>query len=218
MRLRLPGLARPLLPARPPRARVAAVLCGAAPDGRAQQPVLPAAARRHLPGVGARGPGDVRLRRQGQPVPDAHQAPARARPTADALHAARERPRRPAVPPEPRAPRRIPGSALAAEDPRRGPRGAPCVVAHRLGLRAAGHRERRALPARLEDAAGHRSGHGRLRVRPPLRDAPSLRRLLRRPTAEGGRPPGRGLGGRRRPHALRLTELVRTPATGRQAA
>src|SRR5688500_10615069 len=71
----VPALAWSLLSHVAAGERVAAVLRRAFPDRRAQPPVLPGAAQGGVRDLAPHGTARVRLRRQGEPLPDASQAP-----------------------------------------------------------------------------------------------------------------------------------------------
>src|SRR5262249_37070647 len=76
LRLAVPRLAWPALPAGPATTRLARVLRRAVRDGREQQHLLPAPGARHIRGLAGEDAGRFRYDRQGEPVPHPRQAAA----------------------------------------------------------------------------------------------------------------------------------------------
>src|SRR5690349_12381635 len=86
-RMGLSALAPALLPGRPAGPRLAAVLRAPLPERRAEQLLLPAADEDGLPGLARPGRRRVRVRGQGEPLPDPPEAPESARAAARSLPA-----------------------------------------------------------------------------------------------------------------------------------
>src|SRR3954471_20565581 len=71
--LAIQALARRFLSGRPAAGEMVRALRGAVRHGRDQQQLLSFARTRHLRVVGAAGAAVVRVRRKGEPLPDAHE-------------------------------------------------------------------------------------------------------------------------------------------------
>src|SRR5581483_4280545 len=86
--LGLPALEGRLLSSRPSQRQAAAVLCHALRQCGDQLLVLPATRAQHLRALAPAGPAALPLRRQGQPLPDAHEEAERSRGAAGAADGA----------------------------------------------------------------------------------------------------------------------------------